>query len=636
MPIFLGEPHTISISRNLTDLTKLQLRLPTRNMSIEALLIGNELKDSYKLTSKWSTDTTLWLGDIEDFYRERAALEKEYAAKLQDLCKRHFDRKAKVSSVVSVGDEPRVTPGSLECASLVLWTDVLSNTEAVAQEHVDLSNELTTRVAGGFTILKNKCSRLVKQVDGIYDTLLHDKTAIEDEVSKAKRHYDSFCQATETARERAEKLGSDKYQQKLQSKTVEMNNGKNDYLIKINIANRLKDKYYYQDIPELLDYLQEINETRVALANHLLHDACSIERSACDKIKAKLNAIDITIDQNDPRLDTAMYIKHNAEDWQEPADFYFIPCSTWHDDESLVVQGPELTTLRKRLADCSSEYVRLEQQCLDSKQKLEEVNVSRRGDSAAKPSLKFDANMVPALSLLQSFFKGDSLRVSKQVEIEVIQNFAGDKDLTYVEEKAPRKSRFGFLRKSKSDHNHDGDDDVKLSHTVISNPLGRHDSGKFTLRRNKTGASRASTSTAGERCRILYPYVLQSPDEASMTVDDSVSVLEADEGNGWTLVNVNGQTRGLVPSLYIEYTPATQTAGDDDQKRRGPAVAPKRGAKRVQHVIALYDYEADGQDELTIHAGDKIVLIQADTDASGWTEGELNGKRGLFPTSYVQ
>lgn len=617
-------------------LIDLQLGLTAGNMSIEALLIGDELKDSYKSTSKWSQGTTLWLGDIEEFYRERAALEKEYAAKLQDLCKRHFDKKSKMSSVVSVGDEPRVTPGSLECASLVLWTDVLSNTEAVAQEHIDLSDEFTARVAGGFTILKNKCSRLVKQVDGIYDTISHEKMAIEDDVSKAKRHYDSLCQATESARERAEKLGNDKHQQKLQSKTVEMNNGKNDYLIKINIANRLKDKYYYQDIPELLDYLQEINETRVALANHLLHDACSIERSACDKIKAKLNAIDITIDQNDPRLDTAMYIKHNAEEWQEPADFYFIPCSTWHDDESLVVREPELTTLRKRLADCSGEYVQLEQQCLDSKQKLEEVNLSRKGNATAKPSLKFDANMVPALSLLQSFFKSDSSRVSKQVEIEVIQNFAGDKDLTYVEERAPRKSRFGFLRKSKSDHNHDGEDDTKLSHTVISNPLARHDSGKFTLRRNKTSASRASTSTAGERCRVIYPYVLQSPDEVTMAVDDSVSIIQADEGNGWTLVEVNGQSRGLVPSLYIEYSPAPQNAGDDDQKRRGPAVAPKRGAKRVQHVIALYDYEADGQDELTIHAGDKIVLIQADTDASGWTEGELNGKRGLFPTSYVQ
>ena len=39
--------------------------------------------------------------------------------------------------------------------------------------------------------------------------------------------------------------------------------------------------------------------------------------------------------------------------------------------------------------------------------------------------------------------KEDTNRVKNEVEIEVIQNFAGDKDLTYV---APvkEKSRFGF------------------------------------------------------------------------------------------------------------------------------------------------------------------------------------------------
>lgn len=55
-----------------------------------------------------------WLDDIQTFYRERAAIEKEYAAKLNALAKRYFEKKAKKSSSLSVGDTPDMTPGSLE------------------------------------------------------------------------------------------------------------------------------------------------------------------------------------------------------------------------------------------------------------------------------------------------------------------------------------------------------------------------------------------------------------------------------------------------------------------------------------------------------------------------------------------
>lgn len=41
-------------------------------------------------------------------------IEKEYAAKLNALTKKYFEKKAKKSSSLSVGDTPSMTPGSLE------------------------------------------------------------------------------------------------------------------------------------------------------------------------------------------------------------------------------------------------------------------------------------------------------------------------------------------------------------------------------------------------------------------------------------------------------------------------------------------------------------------------------------------
>jgi len=51
-------------------------------------------------------------------------------------------------------------------------------------------------------------------------------------------------------------------------------------------------------------------------------------------------------------------------------------------------------------------------------------------------------------------------------------------------------------------------------------------------------------------------------------------------------------------------------------------------------VIALYDYDATEDNELTFKEGDKILLYEK--HESGWWTGEHNGKPGLFPMNYVQ
>lgn len=47
-----------------------------------------------------------------------------------------------------------------------------------------------------------------------------------------------------------------------------------------------------------------------------------------------------------------------------------------------------------------------------------------------------------------------------------------------------------------------------------------------------------------------------------------------------------------------------------------------------------FDYEAQQDDELSLTAGDIIVNIRR--DEGGWWEGELGGRRGLFPDNFVR
>lgn len=51
-------------------------------------------------------------------------------------------------------------------------------------------------------------------------------------------------------------------------------------------------------------------------------------------------------------------------------------------------------------------------------------------------------------------------------------------------------------------------------------------------------------------------------------------------------------------------------------------------------AVVEFDYEAQQDDELTLTVGDIIKNIRRDD--GGWWEGELGGRRGLFPDNFVR
>jgi len=120
----------------------------------------------------------------------------------------------------------------------------------------------------------------------------------------------------------------------------------------------------------------------------------------------------------------------------------------------------------------------------------------------------------------------------------------------------------------------------------------------------------------------------------------------------------SGAEEGLVPASYVEpvqgspdisdarpsslhsasslsLTGSATGSGTGAGKKKGPAVAPKRGAKKLKYVEALYDYEARSDAEHSISEGERCVLIQPDT-GDGWVEVEKGGVVRSVPANYVQ
>lgn len=126
------------------------------------------------------------------------------------------------------------------------------------------------------------------------------------------------------------------------------------------------------------------------------------------------------------------------------------------------------------------------------------------------------------------------------------------------------------------------------------------------------------------------------------------------DGSGWTRVRA-GLIEGLVPSAYLELLPSALSSaahtrpssvhsnsgssmgmsGSGTLKKKGPAVAPKRGAKKLRHVEALYEYAAGSEAEHSMVEGERFVLVKEDP-GDGWIEVEKGGRVGSVPANYVQ
>lgn len=95
-------------------------------------------------------------------------------------------------------------------------------------------------------------------------------------------------------------------------------------------------------------------------------------------------------------------------------------------------------------------------------------------------------------------------------------------------------------------------------------------------------------------------------------------------------------------SIEVEndFLPVDKSVG----KKLPPATATQEPAKievdsrtkTKEYCKVIFPYEAQNDDELTIREGDVVTLISKDCIDVGWWEGELNGRRGVFPDNFVK
>eukprot|EP00058_Branchiostoma_floridae_P004302 XP_002589790.1 hypothetical protein BRAFLDRAFT_90471 [Branchiostoma floridae] len=67
-----------------------------------------------------------------------------------------------------------------------------------------------------------------------------------------------------------------------------------------------------------------------------------------------------------------------------------------------------------------------------------------------------------------------------------------------------------------------------------------------------------------------------------------------------------------------------------------PPAKDEKAPKPVEKAKVLFDYTAENEDELTLKVGEVIIIRSKESVDSGWWEGEVGGRVGVFPDNFVE
>ena len=312
---------------------------------------------------------------------------------------------------------------------MTTWGVQLSTLESRAAEHEQFAGALITQLADPLKVLGTRTEEL-RKLHGDYAAKLEKERDNQyGELRKQKGKYDSVCQEVESRRKKVDGAfdhGKAKARNAFEQQQIEMRNVKNTYLISINVTNKQKEMYYHEYVPELLDSLQDLSETRVNKLNTIWSLAAQIETQTLTRSTEYLKHLSGEIPRNNPLLDSMMFLRHNAGSFQEPGDFQFEPSPVWLDDNSIAVDEPATIFLRNVLTKSKTSLGEYKRELDKKRKEVENAKAVRQKIRDGKDK-RDEVDIVRAVFAIQEqMHEVERQKVNAEVEVSTITSVVGD------------------------------------------------------------------------------------------------------------------------------------------------------------------------------------------------------------------
>ncbi|XP_049819118.1 protein nervous wreck isoform X2 [Aethina tumida] len=199
------------------------------------------------------------------------------------------------------------------------------------------------------------------------------------------------------------------------------------------------------------------------------------------------------------------------------------------------------------------------------------------------------------------------------------------------------------------------------------------DWGAEAARNGSESADAPETVPSGPllKCTALYSYTAQNPDELTIVENEQLEVVGEGDGDGWLRARNYKGEEGYVPHNYLDiereqsvttpglvnqisFSSVDYTVDNEDEALQQSETnqspeqisvislpmqqTPKSDEPPSEYCMALYDYDGEGDEELTFEEGQIIRILSrcAHSVDDGWWKGELEGRVGNFPSLVVE
>lgn len=335
------------------------------------------------------------------------------------------------------------------------------------------------------------------------------------------------------------------------------------------------------------------------------------------------------IPRNDPRLDSMMFLQHNATQSQEPANLGFEPSPVWHDDASIITDEPAKVFLRNVLGKSKTQVRELRVEADKKRREVEDGRKVRENIQLGKDN-RNEVDVVRSVFHIQeSLHEVERKWLTAEVETSTIIFVAGD------------------LSVGAQNHN--------FRSQTFKIPTNCDLCGERIWGLSAKGFDcRDCGYTCHSKCQMKVPA--ECPGEQSKEEKKKLKVQRQEQAGATPAIDIDSSAASTTaPSLTRQNTMNSLSSGyaastaqsvsnvATQPTPQSPAEAPpapvsetKPSAAKSRRVLApppttygsgapapasksnvprgkmLYPYQATGADEVTVQDGDDVTIVEPD------------------------
>ncbi|XP_076138128.1 F-BAR and double SH3 domains protein 2 isoform X2 [Alosa pseudoharengus] len=648
---------------------------PPRKVKVTQELKNTHTEQMTRLHIKHQTECDL-LEDMRTYSQKKSILERDYAQALQKLASQYLKR-----------DWPGIKPDDQHTDYrnvYAVWRAYLEGTVQVTQSRINVfenyKNDITDPAKTVRLYKEQQLKRCIEQL-GRIQTELQD--SVKD-LAKSKKKYFELEQMAQAVREKADieaksKLGLFQSRISLQKASVKLKakrndcnskatHARNEYLLTLAAANAHQDRYYQTD---LISCIKALDGNVYDHVKDYLISFCRTELEAFQAVHSTFQFLlekssRVMQDFNQQLFMQESPVFHKAQDFQfQPSD----SDATLNSIEQLVdIEPSPVSAMRMTLAQSrqlESETGTTEEHSLNKEARKWATRVAREHkniihykrcveecETLGIPPTEQGRNDLELRidEAKENIRKAETIKLKAEARLDLLRQVGVSVDtwlksaMNQVMEELENE-RWASLP-TLTNH------DPSISTTV---DLEREDG--EDLEENMEVFDDSSSSPSGTlrnyplTCKVLYSYKASQPDELTIDEQEMLEVIEDGDMEDWVKARNKTGHVGYVPEKYLQFptsnsllsmlqslaTLDTRSHTSSNSTEPELASGSTNGDASMSFVKAIYDYEAQTDDELSFPEGAIIRILNKDNqEDDGFWEGEFNGRVGVFPSVLVE